>query len=298
VTDHIKAFIIPRGRTGGTLFATMINAHPLMTFGYEIYPDKLEADGRDSFKVQTAIDLMEDSQDENPEIWINQLSPGNFRTFCARARRSGLDMPILLEELKKFCKAGKNFDDIHGRLDFIDSLIETQRLKNGKQYAGSKMRVDPYLLFERHPNTSFYMMLRDGRDVLDSRLNVGNFKTNAEECARDWMTSLVDFEKFLKDTGARGCLVKYEELVYEPEKTLTSALSHADLEYHPNMLNYLKSNPTLLNTPHGHLSATQIAEGLNDRSVSRWKNGLSKHDLEIFLNIAGSVLVRYGYTSD
>ena len=293
--DTIKIFIVPRGRTGGTLFATMLDAHPGLKMGYEIYPDRLCDKSEVGYKLSFVISMLEESRQGDSLAWMKAMPRENFRIFCARARRSGLEPECILEELLRFKKIGGNFGNMEGRLNFIDRLLDVQRLQAGKSFSGSKMRVDPFVLHKRHPDTAYYMMLRDGRDVLDSRLKVGNFQTSAEECARDWLKSLEEFEHFLDQSGVRGCLVRYEELVYKPEETLREVLSHSSLDFHQDMIAYLEKYPALFNAPHGHLSVKRIAEGLNDRTIGRWKKGLNSKDLDTFMSIAGRAMKRYGY---
>ena len=288
------AFIIPRSRTGGTLFATMLGAHPGLSMAYEIYPEKLCDSHGKPFAISELITTLKASYDVSAATWVKQLPNNNFRVFCARARRSGLEPEIILEELSNFYSAGGHFNDLYGQLDFIDLLLNRQRTLAKKQFCGGKMRVDPFILQARNPNSTFFMMIRDGRDVFDSRQNTGDLKLSAEECARDWVTSILEFENFLCH-GANGCFIKYEELVVNPEAMLKQAFSHLPIDYHENMLNYVESNPALLNAPHGHLSANQIFEGLNSSSIGRWKRSSKKEDIQTFMSIAKETMLKFGY---
>lgn len=288
-------FIIPKGRTGGTLFCTLLDAHPDLKMGYEIYPDRLCHDDGTGLNVDTQIRLLKKTKHRDPVKWINALPRNNFRVFCARARRSGIEPARLLEELKLFNRTHNNIESIDDRLDFIDRLLNRQRIDSNCTYSGSKMLADPYLLHRRHPAATFYMMVRDGRDVLDSRLKVGNFKTNAKACALDWVESIENFKQFLKKTDAKGCFVPYEELVYKPQETLETILAASPINFHADMIDYLKKNPALLNAPQGHLSAKQIAKGINDQSINRWQQGLTQNDLMTFTEIAENTLKEFGY---
>jgi hypothetical protein len=82
---EIKIFIIPRGRTGGTLLATMLNAHRQISMGYELYPDKLSDERGAPYAIEDLIQRLRASAADEPEQWLNRLERSNFRTFCARA---------------------------------------------------------------------------------------------------------------------------------------------------------------------------------------------------------------------
>jgi hypothetical protein len=292
---NFKFFIIPRARTGGTLLATMLNAHPRVTMGYEIYPHLLLDSSDTPFLPSILIQRLTAAKTTQNEQWVKSLENDNFRVFASRARRSGLEPQILIDVIAKFEKEGQNLESLGGRLDLIDALLERQAIDANKPFVGGKMRVEPEMLFVRHPEAVYLMMLRDGRDVLDSRLKVGDFKATPESCAREWSEDIIGFEDFLKKTGARGCLVPYEKLVNNPEKVLFSIMEMAGLEFHPQMVDFTNANQPLFNSSHGHLSANQLSEGLSAASIGRWKNGLSSKQLKEFMSVASGLMIRFGY---
>ncbi len=292
---EIKFFIIPRARTGGTLLATMLNAHPQISMCYEIYPNLLLDSDNLAFAPEELLTRLKKARLTCFEHWIKALDRDNFRVFAARARRSGIEPPALLQVLKVFVKNKRSLVTLDDRLDLIDLLLQSQAKQVKKDYVGGKMRTDPHVLYTRHPQAVFLMTLRDGRDVLDSRLNVGDFKDTPADCAREWCDALEIFETFLKDTGAKGCLVRYEDIVMEPEKTLTPVMEMTKLVFDPMMINFAQAEQPLFENAHGHLSAKQLSVGLNNSSIGRWRNGLSQQQVDEFMTIAGDAMRRYGY---
>jgi hypothetical protein len=288
-------FIIPRGRTGGTLLTTMLNAHPNISMGYEIYPDRLIDEKGEPYNINNLLEILKKTEHKDSEQWIKKLERNNFRTFCARARRSGLDMHDILIQVEYFASNNTALDLLDNRLDFIDGLLLQQAKKQNKEYVGSKMRVDPSILYKRHPRALQIMMLRDGRDVLDSRLNVGKFNTSPKDCAFDWVNSLREFEKFSKNSGALTELVCYEKLVEDPKLVISNILKKLNMPFSENILHFERYEQPLFQKPHGHLSHRQLKEGLKTDSVGRWKKNLTKEQLEEFIMIAGPTLKYYGY---
>jgi len=277
------------------LLATMLNAHPEVSMGYEIYPDLLIGADGNPFLSTELIQRLDNSRTADNEQWVKSLEIDNFRTFASRARRSGLEPQTLIDILIQFDSEGNSLELISGRMDFIEALLNRQAYEVNKPFVGGKMRVDPEILFARHPEALYFMMLRDGRDVLDSRLRVGKFKTTPESCAIEWSEDIVGFENFLKKTGAKGCLVPYEKLVENPEKVLFLIMEMAGLEFHPQMVDFANATQPLFNSSHGHLSSKQLSEGLSTTSIGRWKNGLSSQQLEEFMSVAADQMIRFSY---
>lgn len=288
-------FLIPRGRTGGSLMATMMGAHPEVSFGYEVFPDKLAIDAETSASPAELVAQLERARHSDEEEWMRALERNFFRVFCARVRRCGISLAELTSLLEIIEDPEQKLESNEQRLDVIFRILRFQMLKFEKKRWGSKMRVEPEILHEHFPEAKFLMMVRDGRDVLDSRLKVGNFQTSAEETARDWVDSIEGFEMFISNANVSGKLIRYEHLVEQPTDVLKELCEFCEIDFSPKMINYEASDLHLLRAPHGHLSATQISKGLNSNSIGRYRDGLSEDELQIFESIAGLVLKRFGY---
>jgi hypothetical protein len=167
--------------------------------------------------------------------------------------------------------------------------------KLAKRGWGGKARVDPRRLHRRHPDASFFAMIRDGRDVLASMLKTGSFETDAAKAASAWMEHIHDFRDFAEQPGVRARLIRYETLVHDPEGVLRDACELIGVPYTHQMLRYHERDMSLFRNPHGHLSHRQIARGLNDESIGRWRRELTREQVEIFTESAGRVLEELGY---
>lgn len=293
----IDLFVIPRGRTGGTLVATMLNAHPDLSMGYEVFPDRMvDAEG----KAYLANELLETVFNQEPGTDIDNSEfaaslTDNFGVFLMRAFRSGIKPSWIKEHLSEFASENRVFDEVEDRLDFIDVLLQRQMRETGKSKIGAKMRVDPQLLHTRNPNAVFIMMVRDGRDVLDSRLNVGSFNQTPTICANDWIQSLEEFERFRSQEGVTAHFVLYEKLVENPRSQLEAVLNDIGLEWNDRVTNYLDAPQELFDHSFGHLSGKQIEKGLNSNSIGRWKKGLNDEQANEFMGIAGNTMKKFGY---
>jgi len=289
-------FLRAMGRTGGTMFVTMLDAHPQIAMSYEIYQDRLFRDEGEPIEPAWAIEILQQTRNANGNRWVKQIPDKNFKIFVARARRANVDVDELLKELEQFYQEGRDFNTLDGRLDFIERLMVYKMRKIGKQFWGGKVAtVDPIKLYCRHPKAHFFAMIRDGRDVLASQLNVGNFKTNARKCAREWRDGILDFRNFMKQQSVRAMMIGYETLVEKPEDTMKDVCEFIGVEYNPSTLHFHEMEMDLFKNPHGHLSHRQIKEGINANSIGRWKRDLSEEEIGRFFEIAGDLLVEYGY---
>jgi len=293
----VKIFINARPRTGGTLLATMLHAHPSISMGYEMYPQLLEDASGKAYELSYLVQCLSTAENDDPQKWVRGMPQNSFKTFVARARRSGLEPETVLTVLRAAQSEGILFDELDGRLDFIDQLLFQQRQLHGKAIVGSKMRADLCTLLRRHPEATFLMMLRDGRDVLSSLKSKGSFNATVENCAHEWVNSLAEFQSFIDTEGVHGMIVKYEDLVAYPERELQSVLTLMDLEFDRTMLNFHLEYQPLFENAHGHLSAQQLTIGLSNESIGKWRKGaLSDSEVKKFTMIAGECLEKYGYS--
>ena len=288
-------FLIPLKRTGGTLFVSMLGCHSKLTLSYEIYEEHLRPERKNGVSAIEMKKILEDSYDTKPLKWLNNIESGSIRSFTACARRGGLEIVDVLDTLKSFICHGGNFITVDGRLSYIDLLMRKASIKFNTEYWGGKAKVDSKILQSRHPNAVFFFMLRDGRDVLASQLINGNFNTNVLKSAIEWRNYLVNFKEFKSNEDSRVMLVKYEELVAYPEKTLRQAFKLIGIPFEATTLNYQKQDLTLLKNPHGHLSHKSISKGLQDSSIGRYKKDLSKEQIQEYESVNMDLLSEYNY---
>lgn len=289
-------FIHPSARTGGTLLNTMLDAHPLIAMSYEIYEELLLDDKGIPYSIESVTSLIKQAEHENDDIWIRNVTERNLKVFIARARRGNIYVSEFLAQIKIFAGKGGHFDDLHGRLDFIDQLMQYRMVKKDKQFWGGKARVNPYLLYERHPLAKIFSMVRDGRDVLASRLNVGKFKTDVFQYSKEWRQEILTFRQFRKQSNAHALEIHYETLVRKPVGIINMICEFIGVPFSEDMITFHEREPDLFKHPHGHLSYTQLTAGLNSNSVGRWKTDLSVEQVRIFEEHNSDLLLDYGYT--
>lgn len=314
---HNPVFIWPFSRSGGTLLTTILNTHSKISMSYEIYEADLRLFGSDFITPDQAVKTLVESADRagitlmrnqpnniEPKAdltkdeyrkWTLSVPKSSFRSFVARAHRGGIGPDQLLRLLGEYSTQNKSFVEIDGRLDFIDDLMKTKMLVDRKSIWGGKAKVGLNHLSRRHSDAAVFMMVRDGRDVLASRLRVGSFDTDPVNMANEWSKAIAEFEDFKKEHTGLAAIVKYEELVLRPKAIVAKICNEIGVEFETMMLSYEKARQTLFENPYGHLSLNQLKQGLNKESLDRWKREVDSQSINQFEMAAGKTLVRWGY---
>jgi hypothetical protein len=200
-------------------------------------------------------------------------------------------------------------DDSASRGEFIDRFASMCCASAGKQrWAEKTPRNVLHLrwIFDHFPQTRFVHLLRDGRDVacslrthprhkvVNGRLVPLNTWRPMEECAGRWRDSLAAVQPFLAD--ARVHTVRYEDLVAQPELTTKRLFEFVGEPWDPRVLAHADADSRFRDAT----TFPQNPEALRpiDRSaMHRWERDMTTDDRGIFKQIAGDLLVEYGYAT-
>lgn len=288
-SESPPVFLSAIPRSGGTLFVTMLDAHPFIAMSYEIYERYLISVEGKPLSPGAICDLLRECKDSDDLNWANNVRDANLRIFLFTARRAGLSVTEIEAEFHKFSETKASFTTRDGRLDFIESLMKIKMRKSGKGFWGGKTEADLYQLHDRHPDASFFIMVRDVRDVYASMLTKGNFRYSATEAAKMWRSRIEHFREFVLQRKPHAMEVVYENLVADPKGTLQSACKVVRIEYSEHMLRFHQKEMTLFENPHGHLSSAQIKQGLNGDSMGRWRTALSKRQIQDIASVVGTL---------
>jgi hypothetical protein len=151
------------------------------------------------------------------------------------------------------------------------------------------------VLADLFPEARFVYIIRDGRDVALSLLDVEWGPTTLEKAARRWRKYVEAGLAAGQTLGpGRYLEVRYEELVAHPEATLRRLCSFVGLSYDVAMLRYHQHAAELLSAAvypdnHAHILLPPIA-GLRD-----WRQQMSDDQVRIFEGTAGDILASLGY---
>jgi len=283
-------FVRGMSRSGGTLMATLLDAHEQVAMSYELYPSLLEIPDPSTDGIRAAI------QGLDPDKWrksLKTIDDKNFRTFVARLPRGGLQPEGILDLFANYLDAGSDFSTIEERLRFLQTCGQLKASHESKQRWGTKISGGYEDLAQAFPDCTIINMVRDGRDVLSSMLHTGSFKRTPAEVGNSWSKGFHRFVKFAETGSVSAINVRYEELVTDSEKVLRGVCEGAGLEFSDRMLRHTELDLTIFNV--SHLSGPRLAVPIDASSIGRWKRDLEPAQLAEYMAEAADTMAELGY---
>jgi Sulfotransferase family len=265
-------FFVGAGRSGTTLLRAMFDSHPEMAVPNEtrlivrLARDRARYDTPDGFDID--------------EFWKDVVVLMNYKPWDLTA-----------EEVREALAPG-----VSGYAGAIRSLYEFYARREGKRRYGNKTPgfvTDLPMLAELFPEAKFVHLIRDGRDVVLSHLDIDTWgPSTLGEAAAQWARHV---RKGMNDGGALGpsryMEVHYEALLENPEATLEGLCRWLELAYDDAMLRYFeRADRVAGDTPHFRNIYRPPTKGLRD-----WRAQMAAEDVEQFEALAGDVLTAAGY---
>jgi len=193
----------------------------------------------------------------------------------------------------------------HAPTTYADALRTVYQLyahRRGKSRYGDKTprySIDVPLLAELFPEANFVHIIRDGRDVALSLMEVRLGRGHVREAALLWRSRV----RAARDAGSelgrdRYREVRYEALIDDPRSELEALCPFVQLDFEPGMLNYFERigdmpDPALgirYRPRHHTRVGLPPTKGLRD-----WRVQMSPQDLAVFEANAGDLLSELGY---
>jgi hypothetical protein len=160
----------------------------------------------------------------------------------------------------------------------------------------------PRMMAELYPDGREIVLVRDFRDRVCSILDY-NAKRGLELWGRDRSRSDEEWFEYLRaeamdlltnwrERRDRAHLVRYEDLIQEPEPTLTRMFSFLDLDASSEIVEQTlaRAHDLLPEAQRKHQTSSSVAE-----SVGRWKHDLSPERQEASSRAFDDILAEFGY---
>ena len=288
--DAIDNPIFVRGmsRSGGTLMVTLLDAHPDVAMSYELYPHLLDVG--EPVDIKRLADIVRKGK---RRTYLRDIGHQSLVTFINRCPRGGLDHTDVADLLERLAGEGLDFSTPAGRLRFIEQCGLAKMTRLGKRRWGMKCTNDYLTYVQRWAGARFVNMLRDGRDVLASQLNTGNFKKTPAEVARAWISTHKKFFELASEGAIRAIAVRYEALATDPKPELEAVCACLGLEFTEDLLSHTSQDLTVFKA--SHLSADRINKCIDASRIGRWRRDLTDAQLAEFRSVAQGGLSAYGY---
>lgn len=184
--------------------------------------------------------------------------------------------------------------------DFFRALLEEFAAREGKPRIGEKspnhLRHVPQIL-RWFPEARIVGIVRDGRDVVQSLTQMPWAKGEPvrSHCMR-WIRSSRQSRSFRRRYPAQFLVVKFEELVRDPERVLRLVDDFVSLGFEPAQLSTHVETRVVPGWEIGWKA--RALEGLDTGRIGVWKTEMSQDDRLIMNIMMRAELVRMGYEPD
>lgn len=157
------------------------------------------------------------------------------------------------------------------------------------------------------PDALYLHIVRDGRDVACSYLEVNTLQTDSpykpdlptslEMIAREWHQNNQNILSFLAMQGSdRSLTIRYEDLIINTADILSRICSFLKIDYSESMLNYHRVQSRHSKEPKETLDwKKKTLEKPDATRISRYKTELERDQIEMFDRIAFQTLKRFNY---
>jgi len=162
----------------------------------------------------------------------------------------------------------------------VNSFLVQKRENTGKYLVGATVHRHFDRLLQIWPDAKFIHIVRDGRDVAQSCIKM-NWAGNIWTASDRWI-EVEQLWSQLKTTISpdRYIEIRYENLITQPEATLTDLCNFMGTNYDPTMLSY--SQTTTYDLP-------------DPKLLFQWKRKLSRREIQLIEAKIGNLLIKYDY---
>jgi hypothetical protein len=288
------------GRTGSSWFVALLAEHPEVLalnpfLGYEAKMTSYWAELLRALSEPKSYMMAVQAQSERKRWWL-----GDERPTPLPISKPHTGMPRWLgganvENLAYMCQL--EVDGFYRRLGQLEGRPGTRYFVE-KSFSG----LTPRVLSELYPNGREIVLVRDFRDVACSILDY-NAKRGFELWGRDrfkgerpWLGHLrglaLQLLSDLRERAEQSHVVRYEDLVTNPEDTLVDAFTYLGLEGDRDLA---RRALDAVSEMAPHVQEAHRTSNTVDASVGRWKRGCPPKRRKAFAEAFDDLLPEFGY---
>jgi hypothetical protein len=284
-------FVVGVARSGTTLLRLMLDAHPELAIPPETH----------------FIPKLAKAMGEIPK----GAGEGEMRRRAHAViteHRRWPDFGLDAQELDRRFEHTEPFNATHALRAFYGLYAEQQ----GKSRWGDKSPSYVRRMRRVHavlPEAHFIHLIRDGRDVALSQLEVHHGNDEVADAATEWVEGIEKARRVGGGIGDAYMEVRYEDLVEDPGPVLERICARIGLDFDAAMLDYHRSADermaeTVRDMTRGEGQVTAEQRAKQHQNVSkppqreragRWRKDMSAEQQEAFEAVAGPLLAELGY---
>jgi hypothetical protein len=163
----------------------------------------------------------------------------------------------------------------------INSFLCQKQDRDGKPLVGATVHYEFDKLLRIWPDAAFIHIIRDGRDVGRSVMELG-WAGNMYVAVQRWIDAEALWSRLRQKLPAGQSIeVRYETLVSEPESTLSEICEFAGVPYHSAMLEYPSRGSTYASP--------------SPKGIGQWKTKLPRRQVQLAEARIATLLTERGY---
>lgn len=271
--DTNLLFIVGRGRSGTSLLQTILNTHPQISVAPESqFIMFLRRRYQNTDWSESKIEKF------SRDLWLEE-----------RMENWHLEPEVLKQELLKH-NENAEFATLCKEVYYQYGL---SKQKEHLKVVGDK---NPhYALYLKHlinlyPNARFVHIVRDPRDTILSYKAVNFDADHTSTLANRWNIYNKAILKFSRNMPEKFHFLRFEDLLANPEETLTKLCGFLGVEYDPEMLNFYKKEQ---DWEAGFRK--NLKNPLDPKKAFRWKQDMSPANIQYASAITRKMAIAFGY---
>ncbi len=283
-----NAFIIGNPRSGTSMFRMMMSSHSsvivppecgFIQWWYDTYKD---------WNVENS------SSTEAVDAYISDLKTSK------KIETWQLDFVALKELIQS--KSPKNYSELSSLVIFQYGIQNNKTASilgdKNNYYIHHLERINTI-----YPEAKYLVIVRDCRDVVCSYLKVNSLDTTSKykpkfpetikEMSLDWVKKNETILKFLEGIHPdKYTLIKYEDLLKQPELELKKCTNVLGISYQDQMLEYYKNKME----PSELLEwKKKTNESIDKNNTKNYLNQLTPAQIDEIMSVSGSLMSKLGY---
>ena len=268
MNDNSPIFITGTWRCGSTLASRILNAHPDISLIY------------DGLHVLNYI-----SEKEIYEKKLINLSSKKKKINFIIKNRFNKSIKLKFSSVRKFYR----------------SVLSQLSIDRSKKIFGEKSNVQWRSIskfFKIFPKGRVLHIVRDPRAVLASwkyfTYSKGDKYIDSIFNSYDSMKYAEIYKK--KFCNKRFCVIKYEDLVINPEQTVKNIMKKFELKFNYQMLDFKNYQDNIGKKWLSNSSyTTSFQNKIYKKNINAWKNKLSENEIYLCEILLEKIMIKFGY---
>ncbi|MCA9295278.1 MAG: sulfotransferase, partial [Phycisphaerales bacterium] len=271
-------YVCGMSRSGTTLVATMLDAHPDISMGYELLPAELPNATALLAALAEAI-AASDGSARKVGNFLKDRGMATAGVFVKRAARALVEPDELIGIIQTMQAEGtERLDDMRARRALSRAVVCAKMEREQTSIGGHKIGTDlAKAVLDEESSSVVLFVIRDPRDVTASQRARG-FDHDLPTIARTWNKLVDQAMKLTRSMPDRCAIVQYEQIVRAPEVTLRTLAPTIGVGIVPEMLEFSTSKASVLTSAVRHANADNLAKDLFTTSIGRSATELSDGD--------------------